>query len=286
MFTEQQMKPGRLRILLILAATLIPFLLPIDPVTRFGVPLVVLLYAAVSGRGTIYYILGLRASKKGNEDAVLHCMLKAAGNYRTVSLERGCIAAVTLLKHGKTEEAAILFEHLAEKRLQPAQANALQGYRALLYWKTGEQEEAVAILRNLLEGGYRTSYLYSTLGYFLLHTSTPEEAIALNLEAVDYDDTPDILDNLTAAYISAGMWEEAAEISSRVTAAEPKFAEAWYHAGLIAQHRNDPERAVGYFERSSRAIFSSLSLLTPETVRKALEAAAADTTLPDPEEQP
>ena len=271
------MKPGRLRILLILGAIVIPLFLLIHPVTRFGVPLVVLLYAAVSGRGTIYYFLGLRANRTGNREAVLHYMLKAAGIYRTVSPERGCIVAVTLLKHDRIEDAAILFAHLAEKRLTESQANALRAYRALLYWKTGEREEAAAILQELLEGGYRTSYLYSTLGYFLLHCATPEEAVALNLEAVDYDDTPDILDNLTGAYIRAGMWEEAAETSSRVTAAEPKFAEAWYHAGLIARHQGDPERAAGYFDRCSRAVFSSLSLLTPETVREALDTVAPNT---------
>lgn len=198
-------------------------------------------------------------------------MLRASRS--KLSVERGCIAAITLLKYGKEEEAEQLFASLELIKKSSSQKKYLRSYLALLFWQKGEREEAVSILENLLneDGHYRTTHVYSTLGYFLLHTGNTERALELNREAVDYDPTPDIQDNLAASYIAAGDWENAEITCNRVIEANPAFSEAWYHAGVIAEHSGDYETADSHYKKSLRSIFSNLSLLKREVVEEKIQ---------------
>jgi tetratricopeptide (TPR) repeat protein len=262
------MKRSTIKTLVILVIIIITLVLPIPPFARFGIPFLIILYLLYTGRGTIWYLMGLRAGRNRDHDKVLKFMLKASQT--RVSVERGCIAAVTLLKHDKIEDAEQLFASLALLNNSTSQKKLLRSYQALLFWQKGEREEAVILLENLLneDGGYRTTHLYSTLGYFLLHTGNTERAIELNREAVDYDPTPDIQDNLAASYITAGDWENAEIVCNKVIAAKPSFSEAWYHAGIIAEHSDDYETADSHYKKSLRSIFSNLSLLKKDKVEE------------------
>ena len=262
------MKRSTIKTLVIIAVIIITLVLPIPPLARFGILFLIILYLLYTGRGTIWYLRGLRAGRNRDHDKILKFMLKASK--ARVSVERGCIAAVTLLKHDKIEDAEQLFASLALLNNSTSQKKLLRSYQALLFWQKGEREEAVILLENLLneDGGYRTTHLYSTLGYFLLHTGNTERAIELNLEAVDYDPTPDIQDNLAASYIAAGDWENANIICNKVIEANPAFSEAWYHAGIIAEHSGDYEAADSHYKKSLRSIFSNLSLLKKDKVEE------------------
>lgn len=265
------MKRSTIKTLVIIAVIIIILVLPISPLPRFGIPVLIILYLLYTGRGTIWYFFGLRAGRNRDHEKILKYMLKAS--HSGLSVERGCIAAVTLLKHDKIESAEQLFTTLASMNNSTSQKKLLKSYQALLFWKKGERDEAVMLLENLLneDGRYRTTHLYSTLGYFLLHTSNTERAIELNLEAVDYDPTPDIQDNLAASYIAAGDWENAEIICSKVIEASPAFSEAWYHAGIIAEHSGDYEAAESHYKKSLRSIFSNLSLLKKDIVKERIQ---------------
>jgi len=262
------MKRSTIKTLVIPAIIIITLVLPIPPFARFGIPFLIILYLLYTGRGTIWYLRGLRAGRNRDHDKVLKFMLKASQS--RLSVERGCIAAVTLLKHNKIEDAEQLFATLALMNNSTSQKKLLKSYHALLFWQKGEKEEAVSILESLLneDDHYRTTHVYSTLGYFLLHSGNIERALELNKEAVDYDATPDIQDNLAASYIAAGDWENANISCNKVIEANPTFSEAWYHAGVIAEHFSDFETADSHYKKSLRSIFSNLSLLKKEIVEE------------------
>jgi tetratricopeptide (TPR) repeat protein len=265
------MKPSTIKNLVTAAFLLIPLFLPIPTLARFGIPLLIILYLLYSGRGTIWYLAGLRAGRNRDHEKTLKFMLKAS--HTRLSIERGCIAAVTLLKYNKEEEAEQLFASLDLLKKSPSQIKHLKSYKALLFWQKGEREEAISILEKLLieDGQYRTTHMYSTLGYFLLHSGTIERALELNKEAVDYDPTPDIQDNLAASYIAAEDWENAEIICNKVIETNPSFSEAWYHAGIIAEHSGDFETADSHYKRSLRSIFSNLSLLKKSVVEEKIQ---------------
>ncbi len=105
------MKRSTIKTLVILAIIIITLVLPIPPFARFGIPFLIILYLLYTGRGTIWYLMGLRAGRNRDHDKILKFMLKASK--ARVSVERGCIAAVTLLKHDKIEDAEQLFATLA-----------------------------------------------------------------------------------------------------------------------------------------------------------------------------
>ncbi|MCK5155225.1 MAG: tetratricopeptide repeat protein [Spirochaetales bacterium] len=266
------MKSSKFKGLIKAAIILVPLFLPLPPLARFGIPLIAALYTLISGRGNIWYIFGLRAGRNRDHKKTLKYMLKAAR--AGLSIKNGCLVAVSLLKYDKYEEAEQLFTFLEAKNKTTSQIKYLRSYKALLFWYNDEKEEAVSILENLLDGEdrYRTTHIYSTLGYFLLHTENAERALELNLEAVDYDSTPDILDNLTASYINIGDWENAEETCKKVIESNPAFAEAWYHAGLIAENSGDYESADSHFKKSLRSIFSNLTLLKRKDVEEKIQA--------------
>ncbi|MBL7006080.1 MAG: tetratricopeptide repeat protein [Spirochaetia bacterium] len=265
------MKPSTRKTLVISAVIIIPLFLPIPPLARFGIPALIIVYLLYTGIGTIRYFAGVRAGINRDHDKAVKYILKASRS--KLSIERGAIAAMLLLKYDKLDEAEQLFASLDQMKKSPSQQKYLRSYQALLPWQKGDREEAVLLLENLLnnDGHYRTTHVYSTLGYFLLHCGKPERALELNLEAVDYDPTPDILDNLAAAYIATGDWENAESICNKVTDSNPGFSEAWYHAGIIAEHFGDFETAYSQYKRARNSIFSNLSLLKKGMVDEKIE---------------
>jgi tetratricopeptide (TPR) repeat protein len=231
----------------------------------------VLLSGAAAIRGTVSFILGVRAASRGSSERSLRWMLRAAR--APLGLRQGCIASVTLLKNSRIEEAEQLFSRLSRKNLAENNRSQLESYRALLLWQQGKREEAAELLETLLRSGFRTTHLYSSLGYFVLHIDRDAEyALSVNLEAVDYDETPDSLDNLGAAYLAVGDWEKADEVLDKALAGEPGFAEAWYHGAQAALRRGDRERALSRFRRALESAFSPLSVLDRTEVQKQVDA--------------
>ena len=262
------MKLSKIKTLGFIVIILIPLFLPLKPLTRFGIPLFTIIYLLISRRGTFWYLAGLRAGKYRDHEKILRNMLRASRS--KLSIQRGCITAISLLKYGKEKEATQLFTSLESRAKSISEKKLLRSYLAMLFWHKDEKEEAVRILETLLneDDGYRTTHLYSTLGYFLLYTGDTKRAIELNEEAVNYDPIPDIQDNLTASYIAAGDWENAKISCDKVIEKNPAFAEAWYHAGVIAEHSEDYRTADLHYKKALRSIFSTLSLLKKEDVEE------------------
>ncbi len=265
------MKLKSLRRVLIAAVVVLPLLFDLPPLVRYGLPSAVIIVLLITRRGSLWYLLGLKAASRRDAGQALKYMLKAAR--AGLPVKQGCIAAVTLIKGDRIAEAEDLFTALGSKKLYDSEPSLLESYRALLVWQKGDRQQARELLEALRSAGYRTTHLYSTLGYFMLHSgSDPQQAVEFNLEAVDYDATPDILDNLAAAYIAVGAWEDARETVERVTAAKPAFSEAWYHAGIIAEELGELEQAEALYEKTLRSVFSPLTVLTREEVEARLSA--------------
>lgn len=150
-----------------------------------------------------------------------------------------------LLRTGEFEKAQNLMDKLLSYKMKPQNRNLATVQRCMCYYKNGNLDEAYSDAEELYNDGYRTMTLYGLLGYFkILKSPLSDDTFNFCTEAYEYaDDDRDICDNLLICYYNRGDYKKAKEISDTVTAKEPKFIEAWYHAAQI-------EYALGNFEQA------------------------------------
>lgn len=138
---------------------------------------------------------------------------------------------------------------------------------ALIRWKQGKLDEAIAMLEEL-QSEMQNTQLYGSLGYLYLEKGDLDKALAYNKEAFEYNDTDGvILDNLATTHILRGEWEEASETIDRLMEQSPKFPEAYYHRALVKEHNGDLEGALEDCERALEKRFSAVSTERKETIK-------------------
>ncbi|MDF2960652.1 MAG: hypothetical protein K0S39_2387 [Paenibacillus sp.] len=157
--------------------------------------------------------------------------------------------AFVLLKLGETEEAEKLLSQVMQRKLnRNDQMNAKINY-SLALWKLGKQAEAVALLEEILPS-FKNSIVYGNLGMFYLMMNDLDKALALNLEAYEYNDSDkSILDNLAYNYYLLGRYEEAKEVYAKLMPLTPTFAEAYYYYALTLYELGDRESALEVMEQ-------------------------------------
>lgn len=183
-----------------------------------------------------------------------------------------------LLKEGHLEkavEALDYAESAAEEQKIWRKGNIqyfqIHSYRALILWKQGKLEDAAELLIELLDQNYRTSTIYTNLGWFLIKLGRYEDALAFNLEALEYDRSPAIIDNVGLNYFKLGNFEKSRELFTELMACEPSFPDAWFNYGRLLQKTGEDERAQEMFEKALQCEFSYLGTVTKEEVQQALK---------------
>lgn len=145
---------------------------------------------------------------------------------------------------------------------------------ALVSWKEGNLEEAIEILEDVLESGFRTSVVYENLGIFYNLAEDKEKALQFNLEAYDYNaDAHIICDNLAEAYGNLGQYEKSAEIYQALIEQDPRFPEAYYGYGKTLLALGKKDEAIAMIEKSLDKPFSYLSIHPKEYAEELLEKA-------------
>lgn len=235
------------------------------------VPLMLLVYLGFRFRSLPLYIRGSRAYAAGETERALDLLLKAVesglGDNRQLSV------GYTLLREGRIEDAERIFNYLGHHAGGKFNAQHARAYNALVLWKRGELDKAVAELEALYDEGYRSRAFYCNLGYFLIEQNRLDRALAINEEALDYDsDSPVIRDNLGLCRIKSEDWDKAEEIYDELLQEEPTFPDAWYNAALVARHSGQGEKAEELLRKALEKRFTYLSTLD----RKDVETALAD----------
>lgn len=242
----------------------------------FGLVAVALLIAFLlyRNRASLYVALGNASHGKGDRDAALRHFRKA---YETAPRNPAIAPfyGYYLLKSGRIEEAeSVLNAFLASGPEGRGKLDA-QMNLALVRWKQGRLQEAVAMLEEIHEQ-IKTTVLYGSLGYLYIEAGDLDRALRYNLEARDYNDSdPVILDNLCLTHIRRGEWEQAEEVCQSLMALSPKFPEAHYHHGLILLHKGDGQAALEKFEEALRYPIHALSTVSKEEIEAGKSEAAA-----------
>ena len=199
--------------------------------------------------------------------------------------------ALLLLRTGGYERAVEVLRR-AEKApgVTADQRVQIISHFAVAIWKLGRLDRAIELLQELFRKN-KTGTLYGTLGYLLIDKAermTPggdppitagdiraakDEAIAFNLEAVDYDeDDPVCLDNLAQAYYRLlGDKDAARPYFERALQNKPGAIDTNY---FLAQYDAEQEKAadaIAKLETAAKGRFSPMNYATPEMVRAQLE---------------
>lgn len=224
------------------------------------------------GRSGLHVARALRAYRRGDETATLEAFARAQDVGR-LGAEMAASYAYLALKAGRTNEARVALRRLLDARTKPPKESdrrLLQTYYSLVLWKEGDLEGAIEVLEGLYAQGYRTAGLYGNLGYLLQERGDLARAEVVCLEALDWDpEGPVILDNLVALRMAQGNDHQARELSARLLALEPRFPEAWYAAGRLAE-ATDPEGAIRHYRRALELPFNALTTVDRATVEAAL----------------
>ncbi|TLS51541.1 tetratricopeptide repeat protein [Paenibacillus antri] len=232
---------------------------------------VLLLAAFYALRPTWYAGRGNAELMKGNAEKALRLFEKSA-NLPNAKPPQAIGYAYLLMKAGDPVKAERVLEEALPKTKPGIPRMQGQLNLATALWLQGKRDEAVALLEEVHKE-YKNTTVYANLGYFKLLRGDLEEALAINREAQEYNDSDvSILDNLAQTYYMLGRYEEAAQWYEKTIEKKPKHAESYYYYALTLQKLGKPEEAL---EQARAAAGKPLSLVTPCT-REAVDGLAVD----------
>lgn len=185
--------------------------------------------------------------------------------------------SVLLLREGGDENYLKVKEILrkAEKApdLNPERRRQLQLNYAVAQYKLGETEKAVDLLEKVHQKG-PSGVIYGALGYLYIEAGNAEKALALNQEALEYDDEdPVVLDNLGQTYYRLlGDKEKAKEYFDRAHELKESQIDTLYFLSRYDLEAGDTRAAQEKLEQALEGRFSPLNYVTREIVQKELDA--------------
>ncbi len=224
-----------------------------------------------------FSFLALISHNTRGRDTYLRLMNIAFSSGRT-SPKSAATFSYILLKKGdidKAVEALDYAESRAEEQKRWRKGKVkyfhIHSYRSLILWKQGKLSEATELLIELLDQDYKTSTLYANLGWFLIKMGRYADALSVNLEALEYDRSPAIIDNVGLNYLKLGDLEKSEVFYNELIDVNPQFPDAWFNYGQLLEKTGDDDKAQEMFEKALKCEFSYLGTVTPEEIKKFLK---------------
>lgn len=227
-------------------------------------------YQLFSGRAGIFAFLGSINYSKGDVDNAINWFDKA---HKTGKAKPRTVTsyAYLLLKSGKLEESEKVLNKLLESKLHTDDEMYAKSNLALVLWKKGRLDGAVAMLEEVIKS-FKTSTIYGSLGYLLILKGDLDRALAFNLEAYEYNSSNTvILDNLGQTYYLKGDYDKAEEIYSKLMSSNPTFPEAYYNYGLVLVKKGSTKKALETMQKALHYKLSFLSTVTREEIESAID---------------
>lgn len=176
--------------------------------------------------------------------------------------------SVLLLRTREYEKSKEIMLRVEKMALSADQKKQLRQNYAICLWKMGKLDKAIELLSIAASEG-KTSWLYGSLGYMLIEkakqTGDYEEALALNMEGLEYDDEDAVvLDNLGQLYLNIGDREKAREHFKKALKFKPSQVDTLYYLALMAHQDGDDGQAKAYLESAISGNYSALCTTTRE----------------------
>ena len=188
--------------------------------------------------------------------------------------------AYMLLRDGALEKAEKLITtttYLNRGKLSPDIKLSAELNLALIKWKKGNLQGAIADLEEMYNDGYKSSVMYGTLGYLYLIHGDIVKGYKFNQEAIEYNADDNIItDNWGNSLLLRGDKEKALEVYEELIAKNPTFMEAYYNYGKTLLANGEKEKAIAEMEKTLEMEEKYLSELTHEKIRAEIEKIKAE----------
>ena len=218
----------------------------------------------------LYSFLGTANYSRGNMENAIKWFGKACRSRHCAPRTKTSYAYL-LLKTGSIERAEKTLTDLLNTGLQQDDEMHAKSNLALVFWKKGNLDKAVAMLEEVIDN-YENSTVYGSLGYLLILKGDLDRALDFNLKAYEYNSSNTvILDNLGQTYYLKGDYDKALEIYENLMQKKPSFPEAYYSYGLVLRAKGNTQKAVEFMKKALNYRLSFLSTVTREEMESTIE---------------
>ena len=230
---------------------------------------VAFLAVLIWNRTSWYTMLGTASYSKGEMEKALKWLGKAYSTGRAVP-KSAISYAYILLKGGDVSKSHDILQRLLERKPKKDDEMLAKANMALVLWKQGKLDEAVAMLEEVIVE-YKNSAIYGSLGYLTILKGDLDRALEINQEAMEYNSSNAIIqDNMGQTYHMRGEDEKALEVYEKLISTNPSFPEAYYNYAMVLLKKGDPAAALEMLEKALGFKFTFLSAISRQDVEDAI----------------
>lgn len=234
--------------------------------------LLFLIYLIITKHYFIKVYKGMKAYKIENYSNALE-------NYRDAALSKYCNGPIISnyliceLKYGKPSIAReYIDENLISKNIKSNEKLNLEVTKAIVLWKTNSQEEAINLLKHLIENNKNT-YIYETLTSLLLASGKFNEAKKYISEAMEFNSDNNIIkSNYAELCFKFEQFDEAEKTFDYLINENVKFIEPYYYSALLERKKGNCDKAFELLRIAEIFNESLVSLITHKDIEQALNS--------------
>ena len=234
--------------------------------------LLFLIYLIITKHYFIKVYKGMKAYKIENYSNALE-------NYRDAALSKYCNGPIINnyliceLKYGKPSIAReYIDENLISKNIKSNEKLNLEVTKAIVLWKTNSQEEAINLLKHLIENNKNT-YIYETLTSLLLASGKFNEAKKYISEAMELNSDNNIIkSNYAELCFKFEQFDEAEKTFDYLINENIKFIEPYYYSALLERKKGNCDKAFELLRIAESFNESLVSLITHKDIEQALNS--------------
>lgn len=234
--------------------------------------LLFLIYLIITKHYFIKVYKGMKAYKIENYSNALE-------NYRDAALSKYCNGPIINnyliceLKYGKPSIAReYIDENLISKNIKSNEKLNLEVTKAIVLWKTNSQEEAINLLKHLIENNKNT-YIYETLTSLLLASGKFNEAKKYISEAMEFNSDNNIIkSNYAELCFKFEQFDEAEKTFDYLINENVKFIEPYYYSALLERKKGNCDKAFELLKIAESFNESLVSLITHKDIEQALNS--------------
>lgn len=234
--------------------------------------LLFLIYLIITKHYFIKVYKGMKAYKIENYSNALE-------NYRDAALSKYCNGPIISnyliceLKYGKPSIAReYIDENLISKNIKSNEKLNLEVTKAIVLWKTNSQEEAINLLKHLIENNKNT-YIYETLTSLLLASGKFNEAKKYISEAMEFNSDNNIIkSNYAELCFKFEQFDEAEKTFDYLINENVKFIEPYYYSALLERKNGNCDKAFELLRIAESFNESLVSLITHKDIEQALNS--------------
>ena len=234
--------------------------------------LLFLIYLIITKHYFIKVYKGMKAYKIENYSNALE-------NYRDAALSKYCNGPIISnyliceLKYGKPSIAReYIDENLISKNIKSNEKLNLEVTKAIVLWKTNSQDEAINLLKHLIENNKNT-YIYETLTSLLLASGKFNEAKKYISEAMEFNSDNNIIkSNYAELCFKFEQFDEAEKTFDYLINENVKFIEPYYYSALLERKKGNCDKAFELLRIAESFNESLVSLITHKDIEQALNS--------------